>query len=135
MTKKELDSLERKTFLEWRRSLADLEEKEGVLLTPFEKNLEVWRQLWRVVERSDVVVQIVDARDPLLFRSIDLENYVKQVNPRKINILLINKADLLTASQRYYPLYLVLLKSFNPTGAIPKKKKKKKTEEKKRKKT
>lgn len=27
------------------------------VLTPFEKNLEVWRQLWRVLERSDIVVQ------------------------------------------------------------------------------
>jgi hypothetical protein len=35
-------------------------------LTPFERNIEVWRQLWRVVERCDVIVQIVDARDPLL---------------------------------------------------------------------
>ena len=28
------------------------------MLTPFEKNLEVWRQLWRVLERSDVIVQV-----------------------------------------------------------------------------
>lgn len=38
--------------------------------TPFEKNLNVWRQLWRVIERSDVVVQIVDARNPLVFRCV-----------------------------------------------------------------
>ena len=29
------------------------------MLTPFEKNLEVWRQLWRVLERSDIVVQVL----------------------------------------------------------------------------
>lgn len=34
-----------------------LEDDEGLVLTPFEKNLEVWRQLWRVLERSDIVVQ------------------------------------------------------------------------------
>ena len=34
-----------------------LEDEEGLVLTPFEKNLEVWRQLWRVLERSDIVVQ------------------------------------------------------------------------------
>ena len=28
------------------------------MLTPFEKNIEVWRQLWRVLERSDIVVQV-----------------------------------------------------------------------------
>lgn len=77
-----------------------LEEDEGLLLTPFEKNLEVWRQLWRVIERSQLVVQIVDARNPLLFRSADLEKYVQEVDPRKKNLLLINKADFLTERQR-----------------------------------
>lgn len=32
-----------------------LEENEKLLLTPFEKNLDIWRQLWRVLERSDLV--------------------------------------------------------------------------------
>ena len=49
---------------------------------------------------SDVVVQIVDARNPLLFRSDDLANYVKDVSPFKENVLLINKADYLTEKQR-----------------------------------
>jgi hypothetical protein len=40
------------------RQLAELEEDEGLMLTPFERNLEVWRQLWRVLERSDIVVQV-----------------------------------------------------------------------------
>jgi hypothetical protein len=54
-----------------------VEEEEGLTMTPFEKNLEVWRQLWRVLERSDVVVQVVDARDPLFYRSEDLESYAR----------------------------------------------------------
>ncbi len=49
---------ERNAFVEWRRELAQLEEQERLVLTPFEKNLEVWRQLWRVLERSDIVVQV-----------------------------------------------------------------------------
>lgn len=77
-----------------------LQEQDEFLLTPFERNLEVWRQLWRVIERSDLVVQIVDARNPLFFRSKDLEKYVKEVNEKKKNLLLINKADLLSANQR-----------------------------------
>jgi large subunit GTPase 1 len=77
-----------------------LQEEEGLLLTPFERNLEVWRQLWRVIERSHLIVQIVDARNPLLFRSGDLETYVKEVDPKKKNLLLINKADFLTRTQR-----------------------------------
>lgn len=96
----ELQAREREVFLEWRRSLSLLQETEGLILTPYEKNLEFWRQLWRVVERSDVVVQIVDARNPLLFRCEDLERYVKEVSPDKLNMILVNKADFLTEEQR-----------------------------------
>ncbi|KAL1867462.1 hypothetical protein Daus18300_006306 [Diaporthe australafricana] len=99
-TPEELDALERKGFLDWRRGLAELQENNDLLMTPFERNLEVWRQLWRVIERSDLVVQIVDARNPLMFRSEDLGTYVKDVDPRKENLLLINKADMMTYKQR-----------------------------------
>jgi large subunit GTPase 1 len=99
-TPDELDRMERDALLEWRRGLAELQENNDLLMTPFERNLEVWRQLWRVIERSDLVVQIVDARNPLLFRSEDLERYVKHVGERKENLLLVNKADMLTLEQR-----------------------------------
>ncbi|CDR42187.1 CYFA0S08e04632g1_1 [Cyberlindnera fabianii] len=99
-TKFQLDRQEKEAFLEWRRGLAKLQENNDLLLTPFERNLEVWRQLWRVVERSDLVVQIVDARNPLLFRSPDLDKYVTEIDERKRNLLLVNKADLLTPKQR-----------------------------------
>ena len=49
---------------------------------------------------SDVVVQIVDARNPLLFRCEDLERYVKELSQHKANAILMNKSDLLTAAQR-----------------------------------
>ncbi|KAL9970098.1 hypothetical protein ACROYT_G022421 [Oculina patagonica] len=75
MTAEELDQMEKETFLQWRRQLAQLQEKDHILLTPFERNLDFWRQLWRVIERSDVVVQIVDARNPLLFRCEDLVTF------------------------------------------------------------
>ncbi|KYQ46547.1 Large subunit GTPase 1 like protein [Trachymyrmex zeteki] len=100
LSAQELHTLEKEAFLEWRRNLAKLQEVEGLILTPYERNLEFWRQLWRVVERSDVVVQIVDARNPLLFRCEDLECYVKEINPNKLNMILLNKADFLTDEQR-----------------------------------
>jgi large subunit GTPase 1 len=95
-----------------------LSEEEKLLLTPFERNIEVWRQLWRVVERSHLVVQIVDARNPLRFRCEDLEQYVYDVEGtegergtgpgKRKTLLLINKADLLTLEQRYAVLLAVL---------------------------
>ncbi|XP_031780417.1 large subunit GTPase 1 homolog [Nasonia vitripennis] len=99
-TSHELQTKEKEEFLEWRKRLSILQEKENILMTPYEKNLEFWRQLWRVIERSDVIVQIVDARNPLLFRCEDLEQYVKEVDPNKLNMILINKADFLTPEQR-----------------------------------
>lgn len=99
-TPEELDRRERESFLNWRRGLAELQENNDLLMTPFERNLEVWRQLWRVIERSDLIVQIVDARNPLLFRSEDLDDYVKEIDPKKESLLLINKADMMTPKQR-----------------------------------
>lgn len=61
----------------------------------------MWRQLWRVLEKSHVIVQIVDARNPLLFHCRDLIQYAAELDPRKKNILLVNKADFLTREQRY----------------------------------
>ncbi|XP_076681684.1 nucleostemin 3 [Andrena cerasifolii] len=123
----ELQGKEKEEFLEWRRCLSILQDAEGLMLTPYEKNLEFWRQLWRVVERSDVVVQIVDARNPLLFRCEDLEAYVKEVDPRKMNMILVNKADFLTEHQReawakYFTDINVRIAFFSATLAAEKQK-------------
>ncbi|CAI4224235.1 unnamed protein product [Auanema sp. JU1783] len=98
-TAEELTLQENEVFLKWRTDLAQLQEVDGLALTPFERNPDMWRELWRVVEKSDIIVQIVDARNPLLFRSLDLEAYVKEVDPAKQNVLLVNKSDLLKKEQ------------------------------------
>ena len=67
-----MEENELKSFYLWRQQLAELEENRTVSIAPFEKNLDFWRQLWRVVEFSDLVIQIVDARNPNLFFSSDL---------------------------------------------------------------
>ncbi|KRW99507.1 P-loop containing nucleoside triphosphate hydrolase [Pseudocohnilembus persalinus] len=101
MTKKELISAENEAFLMWRRGLAQIEKDYyTVHITPYEKNIEVWKQLWRVVERSDILVQIVDGRDPLFYRCEDLESYVKESGSFKQNFLVINKSDLLSKEVR-----------------------------------
>lgn len=45
-TPAELDRAERDAFLEWRRDLARAEEASQLTITPYEKNLEVWKQLY-----------------------------------------------------------------------------------------
>ncbi|CAA7053337.1 unnamed protein product [Microthlaspi erraticum] len=95
MSVEELDANEKQAFLNWRRMLVGLEENEKLVLTPFEKNLDIWRQLWRVLERSDLIVMVVDARDPLFYRCPDLEAYAQELDEHKKIMLLVNKADLL----------------------------------------
>ena len=77
MTAHEIQSQENLAFLEWRRDIATTEENNvKMAITPFEKNIEVWKQLWRVIEKSHVLLQIVDARNPYFFYSADLEKYI-----------------------------------------------------------
>ncbi|RYG66259.1 hypothetical protein EON64_10170, partial [archaeon] len=100
MTAEEIDKNERTAFLEWRRQLALLESAHNftLKLTPFEKNLDVWRQLWRVCERSDILLQVVDARNPLLYLTRELLEHVGHSGRHMVVVL--NKADLLTPLQR-----------------------------------
>ncbi len=105
MTAEEVDRNEKNAFLEWRRDIAALEEaNESAKATPYEKNIDVWRQLWRVLEKCDMAVQIVDARNPLLYYTRDLINYGCEIDPSKpkLVMLLVNKADFLTEYQRRY---------------------------------
>lgn len=96
----ELKRAENSAFLNWRKQLATIENQEHFILTPFERNIEMWRQLWRVVEVSDLLVQIVDSRNPMLFYCEDLVDYAREVKPNMKFLLLINKADLLAPEQK-----------------------------------
>ena len=53
-----------------------------------------YKEFVRVVQASDVVVQVLDARDPLGCRCTDIERFVLRTNPSKKVVLLLNKIDL-----------------------------------------
>ncbi|CAG0920365.1 unnamed protein product, partial [Notodromas monacha] len=64
------------------------------------------REFYKVVQDADVILEVLDARDPLGCRSDLIENAVKNAGSRKKLVLLLNKADLvpkqnLTAWLRY----------------------------------
>lgn len=59
----------------------------------FELNLETWRQLWRVLEKSDILLVIVDIRYPVLMFPPYLYHYVTN-ELQKDMILVLNKVDL-----------------------------------------
>jgi large subunit GTPase 1 len=102
MTAEDVAHNERVAFVKWRRRIAELEDaNQGAFrATPFEKNIEVWRQLWRVMERSDMAVQVVDSRNPLLYFTEDLLKYASEHSPAVPMMLVLNKADFLTEYQR-----------------------------------
>ena len=53
-----------------------------------------------MIERADLLLQIVDARNPFFFYSADLEKYINEVGQSKEFLLLINKSDYLTDELR-----------------------------------
>ena len=94
MTTAKYKELEANSFIGWRKAIAELEEKNlHLAMSVYEKNISIWRQLWLVIERSDIVCQIVDARNPEFFMCSDLIAYVNELN--KKYFLIINKADFL----------------------------------------
>jgi ribosome biogenesis GTPase A len=74
--------------------LTDLYTRYGAArLNHFEHNLDVWRQLWRVVEKSDILVLVADARHPLLHFNHGVYEYARAAG--KPMVLLLNKVDTL----------------------------------------
>jgi nuclear GTP-binding protein len=55
----------------------------------------LWNELYKVIDSSDVVVQVLDARDPQGTRSKHIENYLRQDKPHKHLIFILNKCDLI----------------------------------------
>jgi len=53
---------------------------------------EVWGIVKRVIEKADVVLEVVDARDPMATRTRELERLVERMGKKLI--IVINKADL-----------------------------------------
>uniref|UniRef100_F6H262 Nuclear/nucleolar GTPase 2 n=1 Tax=Vitis vinifera TaxID=29760 RepID=F6H262_VITVI len=67
--------------------------------TMFEKgqSKRIWGELYKVIDSSDVVVQVLDARDPQGTRCYHLEKHLKEHCKHKHMILLLNKCDLIPA--------------------------------------
>ncbi|KAM0725204.1 Guanine nucleotide-binding protein-like 1 [Formica fusca] len=88
MTREQLDIREQRYFTEYLKSMEELGN-----LSYFELNLETWRQLWRVLEMSDVLLIIVDIRYTVLMFPPYLYHYVTN-ELQKDMILVLNKVDL-----------------------------------------
>ncbi|XP_015899094.2 nuclear/nucleolar GTPase 2 [Ziziphus jujuba] len=67
--------------------------------TMFEKgqSKRIWGELYKVIDSSDVVVQVLDARDPQGTRCYHLERHLKEHCKHKNMVFLLNKCDLVPA--------------------------------------
>lgn len=91
MTKEQVESQEELVFQTWLKTIYATHDLHK--LSYFEHNLNVWRQLWRVVEVSDVILFVADVRCPVLHFPPSLFEYVTKVWKTPF-VLVLNKMDL-----------------------------------------
>lgn len=58
----------------------------------------IWNELYKVIDSSDVIIHVLDARDPLGTRCRSVEKYIKEEAPHKHLLFLLNKCDLVPTS-------------------------------------
>lgn len=54
----------------------------------------IWGELYKVIDSSDVIIQVLDARDPMGTRSPHVESTLHRDHPHKHLIFVLNKCDL-----------------------------------------
>jgi nuclear GTP-binding protein len=54
----------------------------------------IWNELYKVIDSSDVIIHVLDARDPLGTRCRAVEKYLKEEAPHKHLVFVLNKCDL-----------------------------------------
>jgi ribosome biogenesis GTPase A/SAM-dependent methyltransferase len=112
LSAKEIDDSEQEYFSKWVKTIYD--HYEPASLTPFEHNLEVWRQLWRVIEQSDVILLTADCRNPLFHISQSLVHELMSSN--KPLVIVMTKTDLV--SQQHVEKWTAFLKKVFPFAVI-----------------
>lgn len=58
----------------------------------------IWNELYKVIDSSDVVIHVLDARDPIGTRCKSVEKYLREEAPHKHLIFVLNKCDLVPTS-------------------------------------
>lgn len=54
----------------------------------------IWGELYKVIDSSDVVIHVLDVRDPLGTRCRTVEKHIREEAPHKHLVFLLNKVDL-----------------------------------------
>ncbi|XP_027195761.2 nucleostemin 4 [Dermatophagoides pteronyssinus] len=96
MTAEELYRKENDYFLTYLMEIFSKSRSPDKPLSYFDMNLETWRQLWRVIEMSDIILLVADIRHPIFHFPPSLYHYVVDELGKDM-ILVLNKIDLVDA--------------------------------------
>lgn len=58
----------------------------------------IWNELYKVIDSSDVILHVLDARNPLETRCRSVEKYIREEAPHKHLVFVLNKVDLVPTS-------------------------------------
>ncbi|KAK1441818.1 GTP-binding protein-related [Babesia gibsoni] len=77
-----------------REQMADATDEVPNVIFKKGTSKRIWGELYKVIDCSDVIVQVIDARNPMGTRCHRLEKYIRENKQSKALILLMNKCDL-----------------------------------------
>ncbi|VBB72059.1 Putative nucleolar GTP-binding protein [Podospora comata] len=76
----------------------------------------IWNELYKVIDSSDVILHVLDARDPVGTRCRHVEKYLSTEAPHKHLIFVLNKIDLVPSSTA--AAWIRVLQKDRPTCAM-----------------
>ncbi|KAJ0397300.1 hypothetical protein P43SY_004019 [Pythium insidiosum] len=98
-----------------KRDAAAAEDADGALDINDNSRRAYMKELRKVVDRADVILEVLDARDPMGCRTLDMEEMIGNRAGKKV-VLVLNKIDLVPP--HVLQPWLTYLRTFYPTVAF-----------------